>query len=436
MMTHPSAHTPTPAHSASTPFWSVQTFTFLNSTGTYIVTNGVFFVTTAAYKFDRDDNFKLGLATGVVYLVSAALASQTTSLWRRFGGNSRNLLAWLMIALATLCALPWAAQASGFGTETLAGRSVIWAVVLCYNAITGLLWPVIESYVAGGRSGHHLRRVMGLWNFCWSAALVAGAVLLYFLLERAPTAAIASMSFAHLAAILVLAAHPQEPPAHPHEDSPPPPGYDALLRAFRGLMPMGYLVMTALTPQLPQLFKAHGVEGRGAVLAGLSWIIARVVTFYTLGVWGAWHGKWSAAWIGAALIVGGFGAAVLSPLAPSGGLLFCTAGLVAFGVGMSTIYSGAIYYAMEVHKAEVDAGGGHETAVGLGYTIGPAIGLLASLASGWAFKTPEAAEVRFAPVLFALVGALSLIWVLFIMRQHSGGAPHDSRNPEVPDRSK
>jgi len=50
-------------------------------------------------------------------------------------------------------------------------------------------------------------------------------------------------------------------------------------------------------------------------------------------------------------------------------------GLAAFGVGMSTIYTAALYYAMEVEKAEVEAGGMHEALIGLGYTGGPACGL-------------------------------------------------------------
>lgn len=400
-----------------TPFWAVQSFTFLNSTGTYLVTNGVYFVTTSAYKFDRADNFKLGLSTGIVYLITAALASRTANAWRKLGGNTRSLLGVMMFVLAALCAMPWAAMKLGYGTESALGRQVIWFVVLAYNALTGLLWPLIESYVGGGRSGHELRRVMGLWNFCWSSALIAGSGLQYLLLERAPTAAIATMSVVHLVGLVALAVHPPEPPAHPHEDSPAPPGYEPLLFAFRGLIPMGYLVMTALTPQLPQLFEAHGLTSTHAVIAGLSWIVARVVTFYTLGAWGGWHGKWAAAWIGAALVVSGFGMAVMSTLLTAGGLVVCLVGLVAFGVGMSTVYSGAIYYAMEVHKADVDAGGNHEAAVGLGYTLGPGIGLLAvAIATR---SEPSTAERAFAPIQFSIVGVLALVWVGFIaIRAH------------------
>ena len=44
---------------------------------------------------------------------------------------------------------------------------------------------------------------------------------------------------------------------------------------------------------------------------------------------------------------------------------------------IATIYTGAIYYAMAVGHSEVDAGGTHEALIGVGYTVGPACGLVA-----------------------------------------------------------
>jgi hypothetical protein len=55
------------------------------------------------------------------------------------------------------------------------------------------------------------------------------------------------------------------------------------------------------------------------------------------------------------------------------------AGLLLFGTGMAVIYTAAIYYALEVGKAEVDAGGKHEALIGIGYTVGPGVGLAASV---------------------------------------------------------
>lgn len=47
---------------------------------------------------------------------------------------------------------------------------------------------------------------------------------------------------------------------------------------------------------------------------------------------------------------------------------------------MGTIYTAAIYYAMEVGQGEIDSGAIHETLIGVGYALGPALGIFASLA--------------------------------------------------------
>ena len=46
-----------------------------------------------------------------------------------------------------------------------------------------------------------------------------------------------------------------------------------------------------------------------------------------------------------------------------------------FGFAAGLTYSAAIYYAMVVKNASVDAGGVHEGLIGAGFAIGPAMGL-------------------------------------------------------------
>ena len=61
----------------------------------------------------------------------------------------------------------------------------------------------------------------------------------------------------------------------------------------------------------------------------------------------------------------------------SGSLPVVLVGEALFGLGAGQIYCAAFYYAMVSKNASVDAGGGHESVVGLGFTLGPAVGLLA-----------------------------------------------------------
>jgi hypothetical protein len=51
-------------------------------------------------------------------------------------------------------------------------------------------------------------------------------------------------------------------------------------------------------------------------------------------------------------------------------------GLSLFGIGMGLTYCLALYYALAVGKGAVDAGGGFEALIGLGYLVGPLLGLV------------------------------------------------------------
>src|SRR5690606_24106982 len=109
---------------------------------------------------------------------------------------------------------------------------------------------------------------------------------------------------------------------------------------------------------------------------------------------------------GAALLLAGFAMTVLSPLLGPGtpAVLLIGAGLAVLGVGLGVIYAGAIYYAMEVGKAEVEAGGTHEALIGLGYTLGPACGL----AAGGVVAGGAVPERWFEVVVVAIVSAVAI----------------------------
>ena len=52
------------------------------------------------------------------------------------------------------------------------------------------------------------------------------------------------------------------------------------------------------------------------------------------------------------------------------------AGLFAYGAGMGVIYYASLYYVMAVGAAAVDAGGNFEALIGVGYCVGPLLGLI------------------------------------------------------------
>ena len=88
---------------------------------------------------------------------------------------------------------------------------------------------------------------------------------------------------------------------------------------------------------------------------------------------------------------------------------------------MSVIYAGAIYYAMEVGAAEVEAGGMHEALIGVGYTGGPMLGVMAVTLQRAGVLSDRGVST------FLLVGVLCVLTLaatLVAKRVHAGHKKH------------
>ena len=57
-------------------------------------------------------------------------------------------------------------------------------------------------------------------------------------------------------------------------------------------------------------------------------------------------------------------------------------GLIAIGIGHGLLYYSALYYAMRLERADVDAGGMHEALIGVGYVVGPGAALAGGMWDG------------------------------------------------------
>ncbi|HYE62080.1 MAG TPA: hypothetical protein VD997_08790 [Phycisphaerales bacterium] len=403
---------PTPAHAGVragvSPLWAVFAFTFLNSLGSGVVTNGIVFMSTGGYGFTERQNAWLMVLLGVTY-IAGALATRPLVEWaRRATIGTRGLLALLMIAGAALCTVPQLIQWLGGGRPTW----IIWLLVGVYSPLTGVLWPLVESYVSGGRSGQTLRTVTSRWNIVWSSAVVVASVGISRYVESQPALMVFLLGFIHLLCLTLLTRLQNEPAPHlPDEHEPHPPVYAKLLVTFRLLLPMSYIVGSALGPYLPSAMKSLGIKVELWAMLTATWLLARVLVFILLNRWHGWHGRWYPAVLGGVLLVTGFGASVFA--APMESIALLIAGLAMFGTGMAVVYSGALYYALEVGQAEVEAGGKHEALIGAGYTIGPGI----LLASSYAVSTGLMPEQHREPVVLAIVGAIAIVVALMVVQR-------------------
>jgi hypothetical protein len=69
-------------------------------------------------------------------------------------------------------------------------------------------------------------------------------------------------------------------------------------------------------------------------------------------------------------------------------------------VFVGVTYHLALYYALVVKNAAVDAGGGHESLIGLGLALGPAVGLLGEYLAGDGSSPAAFILLAAAPLVF------------------------------------
>src|SRR6185436_14721736 len=159
---------------------------------------------------------------------------------------------------------------------------------------------------------------------------------------------------------------------------------------------MAYVLCSVMSPLLPHRLAAVGGGSAGAFVAGL-WMVARFATLLTMWRTGFWHGRWGTLALAAGALAAGLAAVMLAS-----SLAGLAAGLLLFGVGMGLTYYAALYYSLAVGHAEVDAGGTFEALIGLGYCVGPLLGI-AGHAAGDA--RAGVTTVTLAAVVAVLTGA-------------------------------
>lgn len=325
------------------------------STAGGIVAHGIFFLANVAYAFDDRLNLWLAVALFVPYVPAALLAGRVG----RAVGPRRAMLG--LNAVMILAGLVLATRPPVW---------VLWMAAPLYNGAAGMLWPLVEGYVAGGRHGTALHRTIGHFNLTWALTL-APALWIVGLAGENLLASFAPLIALHVLGAGFIARLPPAPAPPDHDGAPVGEEYRRLLRSSRVLLPVSYVLMDALSPLLPGVWARLGVTGAVAPLLSSTWMLARFGVFAGLTWWSAWRGRRAALVVGALVLIAGF-AATLG--ATSVGIVL--AGLIAFGIGQGTLYYQALYYGMAVGKGEVDSGGHHEAVIGLGYLGGPALALL------------------------------------------------------------
>jgi hypothetical protein len=118
----------------------------------------------------------------------------------------------------------------------------MWVLMTLYQPLCGVLWPIIESYLSGGRSGPELRSALGRWNITWCSAVVAALWGAGPLIEHHAPAVMAGMGLSHWVSGLLLGPLGAEPGVHVEMSMSRTRRCNArLLVVFRVLLPLGYM---------------------------------------------------------------------------------------------------------------------------------------------------------------------------------------------------
>lgn len=335
--------------------------TFVCSLGTGVFWHGIPFIAKHTYDFSQVRNLLLAGAMGAIYTLGAFTAGALTRrLERRL--SPRDVLGAAIAVLSLVCLAPILVR----------GEWALWLAALVGTYVTSIIWPVIESYVTAGRHGASMRSALGWFNLTWAPAVAIPLFVMAPILERHGEWAISGFASVGLVGLVLLAWFAPRPVHHDPEtaDAHVGPEYRLLLRSARVLLPVSYVLSAAMNPILPYRFEDLGVDVGWETPAAATWIVVRVITFLLLWRLGFWHGRWGALLLGAIAMTGGFALVVAGPT-----IATVLAGLACLGVGLGVIYYAALYYAMAVGRAQVDAGGTHEGLIGAGYTVGPLAGL-------------------------------------------------------------
>jgi hypothetical protein len=322
-----------------------------------------FFVTEAHYGFSATKNLTLAAVMGVVY---AFVARAAGPLLRRFAGlTPRGVLAAALSVWGVLALAPLVNPSS---------ELALWLTALTGAVASGIVWPIVESYLGAGRNGAELRKAIGTFNVTWTFAT---ALPLFFMpwfqksFHVLWTLGISAIVNALALPFLFTLARAPGSEEHDGLETEVGPEYSWLLRSASWLLPLGYVMSSTLSPVLPYRLAAVGALSIAPSVIGATWMVARFATLAVMSRVLFWHGKWSVLVMAGGALAAGLALVLLASTAQG-----IVAGLALFGVGMGLTYYLALYYALAVGKGAVDAGGGFEALIGLGYFVGPVVGLL------------------------------------------------------------
>ena len=326
-----------------------------------LIQRGAYFFCSNEFGFTGANNMALATACGV----AAVLGARVTGPVSRYLGPKRTLFGLLALRIA-VCLIQTAMPRP---TIVVVGVSI--SMFCCFAS-----WPIIESYISAGVSPATVSRRLGRFNITWGTFSPLGIALAGPIIHYMPQGLFAVGALLSLAVVWLALPLERRPVHLPEGHEHQPRG--RRLERMRSLMIAGRwslfgstMLTFVMAPLMPGIFADMSIPIVWATALAAVIDLARACTFCVMQRWSFWHDR---AWILAMVVIGlpiGFVMVVLPDL-----LAPVLIGQVICGAAAAVSYYSALYYAMILHNASVDASGAHEGTAAVGLVVGPGAAML------------------------------------------------------------
>ncbi len=339
----------------------------INSFAVIIYFNYLFFFFRDHFGFGDRQNLELAAFIGVVYVLA--------SLWAGKIAKKIGYFNALRIGFGIMAA----GLFSGLNTSSLAGQIAVACVVnfgMCFT------WPVLEALVSEGAD---TARAVGIYNITWAITNASAFFLGGTLIEKLGYQSIfyVPLIFMILQFALTFWLQKIQPLSqtndNAHEKTPKPTACavnSAAVKMFQRLSwlanPFAYIAINTLIAVLPGVAHKFDLSPMFTGFACSLWCFVRVLAFVILWRWSGWHYRFGWLALAFGLMIISFATILVVP-----NLIIILVAQMFFGAAVGLIYYSSLFYAMDAHDSGSEQGGIHEAAIGVGNSLGPAVGATA-----------------------------------------------------------
>jgi len=340
----------------------------LNCTATTFFYYYLYFYTQERFHFDAMENLLLAALLGGVYAMGAY-----------FGGRFAQKFGYFTVIRCGV-AVMIAAFLSCSQTHSVwltVALSAVGSVGMC------MTWPAMEALISEGEPPARLPGLVGFYNFVW--AVVSG--IAYFTGGAVQQKWGWQSLFYVPAGILALELGlitwlegkvRRQPPApaqstlpllHPVKESYRSPiAPETFLKLAWLANPLAYLAINTIISSVPSLARRLNFSPMLAGFACSIWLFSRAGAFVALWLWPGWHYRFRFLASAYAVMMVSFAAMLLAPQ-----LWVLVLSQILLGPALGLIYHSSLFYSMDVGKNKGEHGGIHESVIGVGNCVGPAV---------------------------------------------------------------